>query len=209
MNELLAFNFEGKQVNAFQKDGEPWFVAKEVAGVLGYADGSNPARLFDHVPEEWKGVNPIHTPGGKQNMLCLSEQGLYFFLARSDKPAALPFQKWIAGEVVPAIRKTGSYDQKNAQKPPAFAPVAINDWRTIRELRLAANKGYITPADFRARLGFTPMRPAAPIPEQKLLDFKAENERLREENRLRVAEVEALGGITSDREDIAALYGRR
>lgn len=42
-------------------------------------------------------------------MLCLSEQGLYFFLGRSDKPKALPYQKWIAGEVVPSIRKHGAY----------------------------------------------------------------------------------------------------
>jgi len=42
-------------------------------------------------------------------MLCLTEQGLYFFLARSDKPKALPFQKWLAGDVLPSIRKTGSY----------------------------------------------------------------------------------------------------
>jgi hypothetical protein len=58
---------------------------------------------------EWKGVNPIHTLGGIQEVLCLSEPGLYFFLNRSDKLNALPFQKWIAGEVLPSIRKTGSY----------------------------------------------------------------------------------------------------
>ncbi|MDL2267993.1 hypothetical protein LJC46_08425 [Desulfovibrio sp. OttesenSCG-928-G15] len=49
------------------------------------------------------------TLGGTQRMLMLSEQGLYFFLARSDKPLALPFQKWLAGEVLPAIRKHGGY----------------------------------------------------------------------------------------------------
>jgi hypothetical protein len=59
-----------------------------------------------------RGVNPIHTPGGVQEMLCLSEQGLYFFLGRSDKEAALPFQKWYAGEVLPQIRKTGFYTPK-------------------------------------------------------------------------------------------------
>jgi hypothetical protein len=58
---------------------------------------------------EWKGVNPIHTLGGIQEVLCLSEPGLYFFLNRSDKLNALPFQKWLAGEVLPSIRKTGSY----------------------------------------------------------------------------------------------------
>ena len=51
----------------------------------------------------------MHTPGGTQNMWCLSEPGLYFFLNRSDKPKALPLQKWVAGEVLPSIRKTGGY----------------------------------------------------------------------------------------------------
>jgi hypothetical protein len=62
-----------------------------------------------HVPNKWKGINPINTLGGMQNMLCLSEQGLYFFLGRSDKDAALPFQMWIADKVIPSIRKTGHY----------------------------------------------------------------------------------------------------
>jgi prophage antirepressor-like protein len=59
--------------------------------------------LFKSVPEEWRGGNLISTLGGDQEMLCISEQGLYFFLARSDKPAALPFQKKIAGEVIPCL----------------------------------------------------------------------------------------------------------
>lgn len=57
-------------------------------------------------------MNPIHTLGGEQDMLTITEQGLYFFLGRSDKPKALPFQKWVAGEVLPSIRKTGRYEVK-------------------------------------------------------------------------------------------------
>jgi prophage antirepressor-like protein len=106
---LMAFYYEGYQVRKPEINNELWFVGKDVAEALRYSEESNPARLFSNVPEEWKGVKPIHTPGGIQEMLCLSEQGLYFFLGRSDKPAALPFQKWIAGEVVPSIRKQGYY----------------------------------------------------------------------------------------------------
>ena len=65
--------------------------------------------IFQAVPEEWKGSNPITTLGGEQEMLIISEQGLYFFLGRSDKPVALPFQKWLAGDVIPSIRKHGLY----------------------------------------------------------------------------------------------------
>jgi prophage antirepressor-like protein len=109
MNQVIPFNFENSQTRVVVESDEIWFVAQDVARALEYPDSSNPARLCKNVPEEWKGVNPIHTPGGIQNMLCLSEQGLYFFLGRSDKPKAIPFQKKIAGEILPRIRKTGGY----------------------------------------------------------------------------------------------------
>jgi prophage antirepressor-like protein len=108
-NQIIPFDFENRQTRVIVEGGEIWFVAQDVARALEYPDSSSPARLFAHVPDEWKGVNPIHTPGGIQNMLCLSEQGLYFFLGRSDKRKALPFQKKIAGEILPRIRKTGAY----------------------------------------------------------------------------------------------------
>ena len=97
--------------------GNIYFVAKDVAQALEYSEASNSARLFANVPEIWKGVKPIHTPGGEQKMLCLTEQGLYFFLGRSDKQKALPYQMWIAGDVVPSIRQTGFYaTQATAQQ---------------------------------------------------------------------------------------------
>jgi prophage antirepressor-like protein len=108
---LMAFYYEGYQVRKLTIDDELWVVGKDVAEALGYSEAtySNVEKMTNHVPEEWKGRYPIPTPGGIQEMICLSEQGLYFFLGRSDKAAALPFQKWIAGEVVPAIRKQGFY----------------------------------------------------------------------------------------------------
>lgn len=107
MSSLTPFRFDSHAVRVIDVAGEPWFVAKDVALALNYARFDS--NLLDHVPEEWKGTNPIRTPYGEQKMLCLSEQGLYFFIGRSDKPKALPFQKWLAGEVLPAIRRTGEY----------------------------------------------------------------------------------------------------
>jgi prophage antirepressor-like protein len=110
-NEVSVFTFENQSVRTVQKDGEVWFVAKDVAETLGYT--WNGTQRIEHVPAEWRGVTFVVTPSvtssGIQKMAILSEQGLYFFLARSDKPTALPFQKWIAGEVIPSIRKTGKY----------------------------------------------------------------------------------------------------
>lgn len=112
MSNIIPFQFENSEIRTtLDLNGEPLFVAKDVAEALGYNWDRN---LTKHVPDEWKGVNPIHTPGGTQQMAVLTEQGLYFFLGRSDKPKALPFQKWLAGEVVPSIRKTGHYGDPKA-----------------------------------------------------------------------------------------------
>lgn len=113
--QVIPFSFEANQVRTAIVEGEPWFAVKDIIRALDYSKASAPAKLVDAVPVQWKGVNPIHTPGGSQKLLMLSEQGLYFFLGRSDKPKALPFQMWLAGEVLPAIRKQGSYtDAHNA-----------------------------------------------------------------------------------------------
>lgn len=109
---VKAFEFETQVVRVELFDGEPWWAAKDVAVALGYPDStvsSSMTHLVDKVPNEWKGKRPFLTPGGTQEILCLSEQGLYFFLNRSNMEKALPFQKWIAGEVLPSIRKTGKY----------------------------------------------------------------------------------------------------
>lgn len=104
----LSFSFENSNIRTIEKDEEVWFVAKDIAAALGYSS-NNMGQLFSAVPEEWRGRNLITTPSAQQEMLCISEQGLYFFLGRSEKPKALPFQKWIAGEVIPSIRKHGMY----------------------------------------------------------------------------------------------------
>ena len=105
---LIPFSFETHSVRTVMIDGEIWFVAQDIMDALDYAKASNPARVMAHIPEEWIKVNPIHSNRGRPALL-ISEHGLYFFLGRSDKPKALPFQKWLAGEVLPSIRKTGSY----------------------------------------------------------------------------------------------------
>ena len=105
---LIPFQFERFTVRTLTDvNGNLLFVAKDVAEAIGY-EWNGTARI-SHVPEEWRGVTSVVTPRGTQEMAVLSEQGIYFFLGRSDKPAALPMQKWVAGEVLPAIRTTGRY----------------------------------------------------------------------------------------------------
>ena len=118
-NALQVFNYEGNnEVRTIEENGDIWFVAKDIAQALGY--GRFDSNLIKSVPEIWKGTKRIRTPGGMQAMTCISEQGLYFFLGRSDKKAALTFQMWLAGEVLPQIRKTGAYVPDKALNDPAF-----------------------------------------------------------------------------------------
>ena len=106
MNNLQVFNYNGNEVRTIQKDGEPWWVLKDVCEVLGL---SSPHKVFDRLDEDEKGRNQIPTPGGAQAMTVINESGLYNVILRSDKPEAKPFRKWVTSEVLPSIRKHGAY----------------------------------------------------------------------------------------------------
>ena len=145
MSNLIPFNFESNSIRAVIIDDEPWFVASDVAIALEYSRYD--ANLIKHVPHEWKGTNQIRTLGGMQNVSIISEQGLYFFIARSDKPKAIKFQKWLAGEVVPSIRKNGGYiaGQENTDDPELIMARALQVAQNIierksRELQDAKTK---------------------------------------------------------------------
>ena len=105
-------------------DGTVWFVARDIAEALEYSEGTiNNAlsTLFQAVPNIWADKKRffVRSSNGveqEREMLCLAEQGVYFFLGRSDKPKALPYQMWIAGEVVPSIRKHGVYMTPQVQE---------------------------------------------------------------------------------------------
>ena len=88
-------------------DGTSWFVARDVAEVLEYP--CLEADLLADIPAAWQGTQPVRTPSGWQPLRVLTEEGIYFLLARSDRPRARVFQCWLAGEVLPAIRHRGVY----------------------------------------------------------------------------------------------------
>ena len=108
MNKIKIFeNPEFGSIRTLQKDGEPWFVGKDVAAALGY---SNPRKaIADHVDEEDKGVTNCYTLGGNQNMTIINESGLYSLILSSKLPTAKKFKHWVTSEVLPSIRKTGGY----------------------------------------------------------------------------------------------------
>lgn len=107
MNELQIFqNDEFGSVRTLMIENEPWFVGKDVAVALGY---SNPQKAIrDHIDEEDRGVNELFTVNGTMATI-INESGLYSLILSSKLPNAKKFKRWVTSEVLPAIRKSGSY----------------------------------------------------------------------------------------------------
>ncbi|MCG2251579.1 ORF6C domain-containing protein [Staphylococcus epidermidis] len=108
MSELQTFNFEDLPVRTLTVDEEPYFVGKDVADILGYSKARN--AIAKHVDFEDKKDAPIRGPlGGTQKMTIINESGLYSLIFSSKLESAKRFKRWVTSEVLPAIRKTGSY----------------------------------------------------------------------------------------------------
>lgn len=130
-------------------DGKVWFVGKDILNALEYSEASTPAQVMQSVPEVWKGIKRIDSSSENgivqsREMLCLTEQGVYFFLGRSDKPKALPYQMWIVGDVVPDIMHTGSYNTKQTLSEDLRAVQVVLEPAGIKgnQLSLALDRVY-------------------------------------------------------------------
>lgn len=104
MNDLQVFNFNEMELRTVIKDGEPWFVAADVCRVLGLG---NPTMAVSKLEEDEVTLNLIE--GSHRPTNIVSESGLYALIVRSDKSEAKRFRRWVTSEVLPSIRKTGSY----------------------------------------------------------------------------------------------------
>ncbi|MFU2360529.1 MAG: Bro-N domain-containing protein [Phascolarctobacterium sp.] len=114
MNELRIFNNANfGDVRTVEKDGNIWFVGKDVAEALGYARTADAVKA--HIDADDKGVCVLPTPGGRQETTIINESGLYSLVLSSKLPSAKAFKRWITSEVIPSIRKTGSYNKPSKQ----------------------------------------------------------------------------------------------
>ena len=110
MENLQIFNSEEfGQIRTMVIDGEPWFVGKDVAEALGYERPTDTVRK--RVDDEDRGISKMETPSGKQEMTIINESGLYTLVLGSKLDSAKRFKRWVTSEVLPAIRKTGSYNK--------------------------------------------------------------------------------------------------
>lgn len=128
MNEIQVFNnSQFGDVRSINMNGEPWFVAADVCRAL---DVGNSRQALTRLDEDEKGVISTDTPGGKQEMAIVNEPGLYALVLGSRKPEAKAFKRWITHDIIPAIRKTGSY---------TVAPSIEDECRKIRAEAMQLN----------------------------------------------------------------------
>ncbi len=108
MNDLQIFkNPEFGEIRTIEKDGEPWFVGKDVAEVLGYSNTADAVQK--HVDDDDKLTSQIAIAGQNRNIIIINESGLYSLVLSSKLPGAKQFKRWITSEVIPSIRKHGGY----------------------------------------------------------------------------------------------------
>ena len=173
MDMLKVFEkAEFGRVRVVECEGEPWFVAKDVCECLELTDVSKTISLLD---DDEKGTNSIRTPGGEQQMLVISEPGLYSLILRSRKPEAKAFKRWVTHEVIPSIRKTGGYLIAKPDDTPeailARAVLVAQD--TIRRIEAERDEAIRTKAEIGSRREATAMNTASRLSK--------ENEHLRDE----------------------------
>lgn len=116
MTDLLNLTFENQPARILLRDGEPWFVATDVAEILGYRNAPDMARNLD---DDEKGTHNVRTLGGNQAMVIISESGLYNAIFKSRRKEAKAFRRWVTGTVIPTIRRTGSFAFPGAIVPAA------------------------------------------------------------------------------------------
>lgn len=128
-NNIVPFNFENHPVSVITDgNGEPWFVAKEVAAILDYSDAEAMTRRLDDDEKSNRQIVGLGSPTGGKGITLINESGLYSAILGSTKPEAKPFKRWVTHDVLPSIRKTGKYESPSRQSKPRHAlPNPVKD----------------------------------------------------------------------------------
>lgn len=148
MNAIVNFDFEGKGVRVIEIADEPWFVGLDVCRVL---EIEKHHQALGRLGDDERGTYTVGTPSGDQQMIVISEPGVYRLVFASRKPAAERFKRWLAHEVLPALRRFGAYVVPGA-RPPAAAerrfkgdlhPAEVSAWSSAARTahRLHGRKG--------------------------------------------------------------------
>lgn len=136
MNELKIFkNSEFGEIRTVEIGGEPWFVSKDMADILGYTNTAKAIR--DHVDDEDKLTERIVLSGQNREVIFINESGLYSLILSSKLPNAKAFKRWVTSEVLPSIRKHGLYAKEELLDNPDIAIAAFKALKEEREARKA------------------------------------------------------------------------
>jgi anti-repressor protein len=184
MNELSrVFDYQGNQVRTVVKDGEPWFVAKDVCDVLEIGDTR---RAVERLDEDERSLTPLTDSLGRmQQTYIVNEPGLYSLILGSRKPEAKAFKRWITHEVIPAIRKHGMYATDEVidkiLADPDYGIQLLTKYKEERQKRIEAertnnilmhvNKTY-TATEIAKELGFKSAKAFNKDLERKKIQFK-------------------------------------
>jgi prophage antirepressor-like protein len=135
-NKLSVFSYGDELVRTMTIDDEPWFVLRDVCGIL---ELGSPHKVVDRLDEDERNQIPLTDALGRQQMTTIiNESGLYSVILRSDKPQAKPFRKWVTSEVLPALRKTGEYHLEPRQEQfPGKRSLTTDDY--LRAASIVAN----------------------------------------------------------------------
>jgi prophage antirepressor-like protein len=129
-NHLQIFNYSENHVRTVLKDGQPYFVAKDICEIL---EIGNVTDAVKRLSDSMKGVDSIETLGGKQEVNVITEAGVYKLVFTSRKPEAEKFTDWIASEVLPSIRKHGIYAKEELLDNPDLLLDVITKLKAERE----------------------------------------------------------------------------
>lgn len=156
MAEITPFNFGSNIVRVVSRNNDPWFVANDVCKALGYSNTSK--AIADHLDDDER-YNESLDRGG--SLLLISESGLYALVLRSRKPEARKFAKWVTSEVLPTIRKTGSYQSNTQSQRTALAHQLASQAtaQVFDTVFRAVMDGSFNPSLDRLLLSFTPGGP--------------------------------------------------
>lgn len=106
MTDLISFTFEQAEVRVIERDNQPWWVASDIAAILGYRNAPDMVRNLD---DDEAATQNVRSSGQSREMLIISESGLYNAIFRARRPEAREFRRWVTGTVLPALRRSGSY----------------------------------------------------------------------------------------------------
>lgn len=133
--QTRRFPETGQDVRIVYVGGEPWFVAADAAAILDLGNVHSSLALLD---EDEKGLHTMETIRGPQSLAVVSEPGLYSLILRSRKPEAKAFKRWLTHEVLPSVRRTGSY----GMPAPAALPV-LDSAEAILQLATAYHEAAV------------------------------------------------------------------